>query len=248
MRAEFGGELVWLAVFSAGRPGNVEQMSALLGEPITWYVPGPQVNDYEQAGATAVKPDPGSLSGARNAAIEDGVPQRLTTLMFSDDLKKIQLAIDGTAQDATADEAFGLLLSRFHHPFCDAKLAGCAPTNNAFFSKGNPVSTNLFIVGDCVAVKPECPLRFDEGLPLKEDYDYTCQHLDRYGEVLRCNDILLSFKHYSNAGGAVDVRNDETEQRVIKTLLTRWPQYLQPHATRGPNEISLRNRRSRSTL
>lgn len=237
MEVEFGGHKCWLAVVSAGRAANVKRMHDLLGRRATWYVPQAEWKDYLAAGAPAVCGDEGSLVGARNGALEHGKLHGLTSLQFSDDLKKIQVAVGGKAYDVDADAAFGSMLSRF--ALSDYKLAGVAPTNNAFFSKDKASSSNLFCVGDCLAVKPSSELRFDPFFKLKEDYDFTAQHIRKYGGVLRCDDLLLSFTHYTNAGGAVAVRNEELEERMIAELLRRHPDMIRRHATRD-HEVSLR--------
>ena len=72
---------------------------------------------------------------------------------------------------------------------------------------------------------------------LKEDYDYTAQHLHEHGAVCRSNRILCLFEHYTNSGGAVDVRDDVREQFVIQLLHHKWPGAFRQHGTRGPNEV-----------
>ena len=69
-------------------------------------------------------------------------------------------------------------------------------------------------------VKPS-EVRFDTQLTLKEDYDFTLQHISRK-KVLRYQKYLFSFKHYSNKGGAVDIRNNEEEQKNIRILKSKW--------------------------
>ena len=46
-------------------------------------------------------------------------------------------------------------------------------------------------------------------------------------------------KHYTNAGGAVAVRNDEREQFNIAVLRHKWPGVFPQHATRGKNEVRM---------
>jgi hypothetical protein len=236
MKVEFGGEPAWLAVISAGRPDNVGPMHELLGVGATWYVPRLQRADYEKGG-TSTRHDTGSLSGGRQAALEEARQRGLICLQLDDDLKKIQMAVEGKGVDATADEAFGELLSRL--AFSDFRLGGVAPTNNAYFSKDKATSTNLFIIGSCCATKPSTSVRWREDLKLKEDYAFTADHILQDGGVLRCDNVLLSFAHYTNKGGAVDVRTVELEQRAIALLLRDYPGLIKPHPRRE-NEVLLR--------
>merc|ERR1719277_1737025 len=101
-------------------------------------------------------------------------------------------------------------------------------------------SLGNFILGDFFVAEPT-PLRFDERLTLKEDYDFTCSHLERFGEVLRCNRMLITAKHETNAGGACDARDaaGEKERYNIGVLKEKWPGAIKDHPTRA-NQIVLR--------
>ena len=76
-------------------------------------------------------------------------------------------------------------------------------------------------------------------MTLKEDYDFTAQHLHTYGQIARLNRVFVKAKHYTNAGGAVAVRNDEREQYNIKILRRKWPGVFRAHPFRGPNEVRM---------
>merc|ERR1712032_328442 len=97
-----------------------------------------------------------------------------------------------------------------------------------------------FILGDFFVVD-DSNVNFDERLTLKEDYDYTCAHLQVHGSVMRCNRMVVHAKHNYNDGGAVTTRDKKghEEQRNIEILQSKWPQAILPHATRK-NEMKLR--------
>ena len=104
----------------------------------------------------------------------------------------------------------------------NSKLGGLPPTSNTLnYKEHKRVQTSHFIVADFIIVKP-CELFFDENLTLKEDYDYTLQHIEKYGEVTRVEYILAEFAHKSNSGGAVAVRTPELEQKNIEFLISKW--------------------------
>ena len=125
----------------------------------------------------------------------------------------------------------------------DARLGGVAPTDNPLnFSSRRPVKTSHFIVGDFLVTLP-CGVLFDEAFTLKEDYDYTLQHLMRYGVVARCDSILAEFKHRTNIGGAVDVRTSQLEEENIALLKSKWRRYIVDNPKR-PHEVLLRWERS----
>jgi hypothetical protein len=95
-----------------------------------------------------------------------------------------------------------------------------------------------FCIGDFFVVDPASKVRFDEEMKLKEDYDFTCAQLKEYGLVCRFNRLLLHAEHYTNAGGAVDVRNRKEEKRNIKILRGKWPGVFL-NSPRGDTEVRL---------
>jgi hypothetical protein len=99
-------------------------------------------------------------------------------------------------------------------------LMGVPPTSNDFFAK-NLISKNTFCIGDMLFIKPN-DLRFDTALTLKEDYDYTLQHLKKYGNCFRYQKFIFEFEHYKNKGGAVDYRTEQEEKKNIMILKSKW--------------------------
>ena len=225
-----------IAVISAGRPGNVERMHDLIGtDEIYWYV-GPGERAAYTARGADVQAE-GGLVECRNLALEDAFAYGAPCIQVSDDLARVEAVHkDGTMKEIACFEwAAHELLSALRE---GVHLAGTAPTNNLFFYPGRAVDEHKFIVADLIAVAP-CPLRFDPAFTLKEDYDYTAQHLAEYGKVARCNRILPTFAHRTNRGGAVAYRNAEMEQRNIARLRAKWGDWIQDNPRR-PNEILLR--------
>jgi len=241
-RDDVGFKPVWVSVISAGRPANVPKMTALVGAA-TWYVPEADVAAYAAAGAASVVGS-GALCRSRNHALDDAFAAGLVCVQLSDDLSRIKKAVHSTTTPpkvvgvditfaAAVDEISSLMSA------VGAELGGCAPTNNPFFSNPDrPCGTHHFIVGDFVVVKPTV-LRFDESLRLKEDYDYTLQHLACVGVVARANTVLTHFAHRTNKGGAVAVRTPELEQASIRQLRERWGDKIRDNPKR-PNEILMR--------
>jgi len=124
-----------------------------------------------------------------------------------------------------------------------AKLGGVYPQANIARAFSQPITTaENFILGDFF-VADKSPVRFDESMSLKEDYDYTCGHLAEHGQVLRFNRMVLIVKHNTNAGGAVSVRDTLREQQNIAVLQQKWPGVFRLNPTRK-NEVILNwNRR-----
>jgi hypothetical protein len=141
----------------------------------------------------------------------------------------------------TAAEALIMMLGAMR--VTGLHLAGVAPTSNPYFSDPNKrIVTHKFIVGDLIIVSPETDLRFDENLKLKEDYDYTLQHLHRYGGAARVDSIMAMFKHRTNPGGAVAFRTAEREQEAISYLKAKWPGEIRDNPRRE-NEILMKWRK-----
>jgi len=226
MRRQVNGRAYWLACISTGRPQAVEAMAGHLGGA-TWYTrPTDAYGDVRVEG----------LSAARNRALVDAFELGLPCVQVSDDLKGVKrLEPDGQVIAIHLVSALGDMLEALFAGH--ARLAGVAPTANPFYARRR-LAVSHFCVGDLIAVRPSAP-RFDEALPLKEDYDFTCQHLASWGAVARCDWLLANFAHRSNRGGAVDVRTVELEQAAIERLKARWPQWIADNPRRA-NEVLLR--------
>lgn len=215
--------------------GNIRRVTKDF--PATWYVGRGDARMYSLAGARTVV-ESGGLVDSRNAALNDAFKAKKVCVQLSDDLTGISLAKSKTSFEPLGFEAaVELMLKSLGET--GAKMAGVAPTANAFyFDPNKPIRTNLFIVGDLIAVESN-PLRFDPKLRLKEDYDYTLQHLKKYGQVARCDAILANFKHRTNHGGAVAYRTTDNEQAAIAYLKSKWGGAIVDNPRR-PNEILMR--------
>ena len=66
------------------------------------------------------------------------------------------------------------------------------------------------------------PLRYDEDLPLKEDYDFSLQNIKKYGGCLRVNFANYDVKQSEQAGGCSDMRNLKKEKQQFFALQKKW--------------------------
>lgn len=215
-------------------------MQEKVAAPVTWFVKPGEGDAYRAAGAQRVVEVPGGVSAARNAALEDAFASGCASLQLSDDLVNVKLTRDGkqVALSSVA-EAAELMVQELANS--GLMLAGVAPTSNAFYFH-RWASRNVFIVGDLILVAP-CALRFDEALPCKEDYDYTVQHMQRFGGVVRLDGVLASFKHRTNAGGVCGPERPAMEKVAIARLMEKHPGFFRLNPRRE-NEI-LMNRAKR---
>lgn len=236
IRPDLGG--CYVAVISSKRPANVAPMTELLGQA-TWFVGAGEALAYGNA------VEGGGLCASRNKALRAAWERGAPCLQFSDDLRKVERAVSVGPKLKALPSTLGQEVARLltGMKVAGAKLGGFAPTSNPFYANvDRPLHTGAFIVGDAILVQP-CDLLFDEQLRLKEDYDYTLQHLQQFGVVARLDDALLTFLHRGNAGGAVAVRTSALEQESIDHLRRKWPAYIRDNPRRK-DEILLRLPRS----
>lgn len=229
-------------VISHARAANVKKVQEILGiEPI-WIVGKGEEDDYIKAGASVhLVFEGGSLCQSRNLALDLAFEENAVCVQISDDIKKVESYdfVTKKKTQITFMEALNLFEKEiFQTPFF---LYGIPPTANAFFVH-KPRSLNAFCIGDFLVVKPS-DIRFDENLSLKEDYDFTAQHIKKAG-VLRFDNILVTFQHYSNSGGAVSYRNDETEKRMVDYIMAKHKGMFRLNPRRK-NEILLSIKRAK---
>lgn len=90
------------------------------------------------------------------------------------------------------------------------------------YSQYNPFSTVAYIGGpfQCFLRGNEC--RYDEALPLKEDYDMTIQNCNRYRGCLRVNKYHYIVRQAEQAGGCATYRNYVREEQQLNALREKW--------------------------
>lgn len=103
------------------------------------------------------------------------------------------------------------------------------------------IQTIHFILAAFMVIRPT-HLRINQEMSLKEDYDYSVQHIKEYGGTLRMRQLASTFKNYKNQGGAVTYRTPEIEQENIERLRTAHPGRFR----RGRNEYRPQKISSRS--
>lgn len=84
-----------------------------------------------------------------------------------------------------------------------------------------PFSMTQCVLGPFQAFN-DLDLRYDEGLPLKEDYDLSLQVLNKYRKTLRFNMYFYSVKQQTNAGGCASYRTKQREEQQFNLLQKKW--------------------------
>lgn len=231
---------------SHNRHENINDFINLVGtSEIVFFVKDQQDKEmYLKNGAKKVIVS-GSLMDSRNASLEYCFNLNKICIQLSDDLEKIMIndfTGKRTYKYVNVKQAIETIIGHFVQN--KYYFAGFPPTNNPFFAL-KEYEYNKFIVGDFIIIKPN-KLRFDTNLKLKEDYDYTLQHIKELNGCVRYGVFLNSFKHYSNKGGAVDYRTTQLEQKTINYLQQKWGECIKLNPKRE-NEILL-NKNSYSIL
>jgi hypothetical protein len=253
-------------VVSSGRPAAVERMMPLLdGLEVRWCVPEGQGDTYRMAGElvgtgdieVVEVPEPtrefdAMLAAQRNAVLAyaeaSGWPR---VVQINDDLRtssrtdtgftvaRIQPPDEASEQVITAATAIEFICVEMDSR--GAHFGGCAPTTNLFFQAAKrAVGTEHFIMAQLMVIDVGDGLRFPYEMGTKEDYDFTLQHLYRYGVVARCDRVLGWFSHFEKRGGCGPYRSVTYDTEMARILMQRWPDDIVTNVKRGPQEVLLR--------
>lgn len=85
-----------------------------------------------------------------------------------------------------------------------------------------PFSTHSFIGGPVQGFLPTNECRYDERLPLKEDYDMTLQQCEKKRGCLRFNLYSYRAKQSEQTGGCACYRNLKKEKEQLELLQKKW--------------------------
>lgn len=86
----------------------------------------------------------------------------------------------------------------------------------------SPFSTSGYIGGPFQVFLKGGECRYDERLPLKEDYDMTLQQCNKYRGCLRVNFLVYDVKQSEQAGGCATYRNIAREKQQFDLLQHKW--------------------------
>lgn len=90
------------------------------------------------------------------------------------------------------------------------------------YREHTPFSTNKFIGAPCGMILKGNECRYDEDIPLKEDYDFTLQNLKKYKGALRANFASYDVKQAEQKGGCANMRNLQEEEKQFNLLQKKW--------------------------
>lgn len=95
-------------------------------------------------------------------------------------------------------------------------------TDKGAYREYTPFGTLQYIGGPFQAHLKTSSIRYDEHLPLKEDYDITLQHIHKYKGCLRVNFAHYQVKQAEQEGGCATYRNLDKEKEQFFLLQKKW--------------------------
>lgn len=166
----------------------------------------------------------GNLCRVRNYIIEQELKKNDAVLIVDDDLKGIYYH-EHLERHLVESDCFLSFLEKYSIMAKDMGAFFWGVNVNPdpqCYREYTPFSTKSYIGGpfQCFLKGGEC--RYDENLPLKEDYDMTLQQLNKYRVVLRVNKFFYDCKQSEQAGGCATYRNLEREKEQLLLLQKKW--------------------------
>jgi hypothetical protein len=195
---------------------------------VVYCVGESEKEDYEEQGVNVITcPDKvnGNIARARNWILDNHANKQL--LIIDDDIAKIgRHEPDGETYKVnwlTPDDVSDLIQQGFD--LCKgfgARLWGLNPASDkGGYREYTPFGCNSYVSGSFSGfIDPV--LRYDENLPLKEDYDMTIQQCNAYRRVLRLNMFHMVKNDHGNKGGCANYRTLEREMEQYELLLAKW--------------------------
>ena len=217
------------------RPDDVRTLSYLPFCRI--WVDCKEYEDYKKANPDAdivSCPDgvQGNVSRVRNHILDEEFKRGMDVVVIVDDDLQCIRRFDYNGMDGwgyephivTADE-FMEFIEKYTIIADDfgAKMWGVNCNSDQMAYRHNtPFSTRSIILGPfgCFLKGNRC--RYDESLPLKEDYDMAIQQLNMERVVLRVNAYHYLCKQSEQKGGCASYRNRQREEEQLLQLRRKW--------------------------
>jgi hypothetical protein len=199
---------------------------------LTYVVHEFEIEEYKRAGLKAIAaPDEtrGNIARVRNWILNQFGSANLVIL--DDDIESVKRweMVDGNwIQKILSGDEF---LEFIEMGFIMAEDWGVRLWGmNCLGDKGSyreytPFSCKSYISASFHGILPG-PLRYDERIPLKEDFDFCIQNLSRYRAMLRFNMFSMVKKDHGNPGGCAVYRTIEREKEQLELLQKKWGTHL----------------------
>jgi hypothetical protein len=162
----------------------------------------------------------GNICRVRNFILDNGGKN---LIMVDDDIRRFQRWEKSKAKKLNTAS----VMEFFEQGFLMAKQLGAKMWGmNLLADKGayreyTPLSFSLPVLGPFCA-HLENPLRYDERLPLKEDYDMALQVLNKFRIMLRFNMYHYICDQHGKPGGCATYRTIQAEKDQLELLQKKW--------------------------
>lgn len=171
----------------------------------------------------------GNLCRIRNYILDKELEENDVCLIIDDDMQsicryepsgvygydKVKVSADELLQMI---EKYSLLCDEFGFKYWGINCNADALS----YRQATPFSTVSYIGGPFQVFLKGNELRYDERLPLKEDYDMTLQNCNKYRGCLRVNKYHYNCKQSKQSGGCATYRNYDREMEQLKLLQKKW--------------------------
>jgi hypothetical protein len=186
-----------------------------------------EAEEYRKNGNEIIEcPDSaqGNLCRVRNWMLDNLFDDADCIVLLDDDCSAIKVWQEQVAHTLSPDELteycenWASMCQEWGYHFWGLN---CIPDKGAY-REYTPFGTLQYIGGPFQAHLKSSELRYDEELPLKEDYDLTLQHIQRYGGCMRVNYAHYVVKQAEQEGGCATYRNMDREKQQFFDLQRKW--------------------------
>lgn len=182
-----------------------------------------------------------NVSDNRNTLL-DSVPAGTRIVLLDDDINAIcQLTGKGLEKIKDKRSLYAMLNKGYSLAAKHRTVGfGLYPVKNAYFMSEGYKERNI-VIGTLFAIV-NTDLRFDTGMATKEDFEYCCKAIKRYGAFVRLNNYVCDAQHYTK-GGCEEFWSDSKEtQRTARRLVGKYPDILAINPKK-PGEVRMKKRR-----
>ena len=167
----------------------------------------------------------GNLSKVKNFILDYWKDSADAILFLDDDMDSINywnqtrpVSIDSEEELIAMIEKYSFLCGEWGFKLWGINLN----PDKQCYREYSPFSTLSYVSSSFACFLKGNELRYDENLPLKEDYDMTIQQCLKYRGLLRVNKFFYIKKSAENVGGCASIRSVEREEEQFNLLQQKW--------------------------
>lgn len=175
----------------------------------------------------------GNVCRIRNYILDQELPKNDAVLLIDDDLYSVKRfepsGTYGYNEILLSEQELYEMLEKYSIMCDDFGFLhwGVMCNKDALsYRQTTPFSTVAYIGSPFSVFLHGNDLRYDERLPLKEDYDMTLQQCNKYRGCLRVNKYHYDCKQSEQVGGCATYRNFEREKSQLEMLQKKWGDHI----------------------